>query len=138
MHRLVTAAVLVGLWFLALATVDAQEEKPPTIKQIMDKLNKGQNALCPTLGNELRADDPPWDQVQQGSKEFASLAAALLKNRPPKGEEADWQKLAKAYADHAKALDEAATQRDAKAVRAALARLADMKACSACHTVHRN
>ncbi|MBY0522560.1 MAG: cytochrome c [Gemmataceae bacterium] len=122
---------------LVLAAGVGAQDKPPTIKQIMGKVNKGPNSLCPTIGKALRADEPQWDDIQKETKELAALAAVLGKNSPPKGEQASWDDLAKVYASNAKALDDAAQKKDKTAAQAAFQRLADMKNCNACHNAHR-
>jgi len=131
--------VLIGFGLLtALAVVgaaDAQNEKAPSIKDIMTKLNKGPKSLCPVLGTALKADPPKWDDIQKETKEFATLAEALVKNDPPKGEKASWEKLCKEYAITAKDMDEAAQKKDQKAAAAAQGKLA--KSCMSCHDAHR-
>lgn len=140
MNRLLTTAALFAALTAALLTgrTDAQGEKPPTIKEIMGKLNKGPNSLTPTLGKDLRSDPLDWDHIQKEAQSFASLASSLQKNKPPKGDSASWDKLAKAYAANAQALADAAGKKDKAAAQAAISRLADMKGCSACHGAHRN
>jgi hypothetical protein len=134
MRRLLT---VVGMLVALSVPVGAQDEKPLTAKEIMGKLNKGPNSLCPTIGKDLRADPPAWEQIQKETKDFAALAGALTKAKPPRGEQESWDKLCKAYAESATALDEAADKKDKKAVQAAHAKLADMKSCKACHSAHR-
>ncbi len=141
MNRLLTVAgLLAALTAAALRPnpVDAQGEKPPTVKEIMGKLNKGPNSLTPMIGKDLRDNPPDWDHIQKDAKTFVTLAAALQKNRPPKGDAGSWEKLAKTYTDNARALEDAAEKKDPKAAQTAIARLADMKSCGACHAAHRN
>jgi hypothetical protein len=126
-------ALLIGL----AGALDAQDAKPPTIKEIMGKLNKGPNSLCPSIGKDLRADEPKWDDIQKEAKEFATFAEELPKRNPPRGDKANWEKLAKAYAENAKGLDAAAQKKDKPAAQAVHRRLADMKNCNACHDAHR-
>jgi hypothetical protein len=137
MNKLFAVASLLIVLAAWSHSADAQGEKPLTAKEIMGKLNKGDKALCPTIGKELRAEEPAWDQIQQDAKNFTTYAEALSKARAPKGEMESWEKLTKAYAGDAKALEEAAGKRDKKAAQTALARLADMKTCGACHSAHR-
>lgn len=121
------AAAMVGT---ALA-----QDKGPTIKEIMAKLNKP-GGIYPTMAKELKADDTDWDDVQQQAKTFAKMAAALGKNAPPKGEKKSWDDLAKSYAENARALEAAAAKKDKKAVLAAHGKLGG-GACDTCHKAHR-
>lgn len=136
--RLVSGLILLAVAVWLSSSADAQGDKPPTIKEIMGKLNKGPNSLCPTIGKGLRADDPKWDELQKESKDFVVIAEGLSKNNPPRGDKANWDKLAKTYVDNAKAFEDAAQKKDKKAAQAAHMRLADMKSCNACHNAHRN
>src|SRR2546430_2411326 len=92
---------------LAAASVEAQGDKTPEVKDIMGKLNKP-TELYFSIGKELRESDPMWAVVQPQAKEWAKLAAALGKSAPPKGDKASWETLTKAYAANAAALEKAA------------------------------
>jgi hypothetical protein len=127
--RALSLALVVVLAGTALA-----QEKLPTIKDIMSRLNKP-GGLYPAISKELKADDTDWDDVQESTKTFAKLAAALGKNTPPKGDPESWTKLTKEYADNARALDEAAAKKDRTAANAARARLGG-DACKSCHKAH--
>ncbi len=127
-------AVLAVVALLA-GPAGAEADGQLTSKQIMAKLNKGPMSLCPTLGKELKAKSPPWDEIQKQTKEFAELAEALTKAKPSKGEAASWEKLTKAYAMDAKDLNEAAQKKDQKAAVSAHSKLA--KSCKECHTAHK-
>jgi len=133
-----TRVVLGIVLALLVDSLEAQNAKPPTIKEIMAKLNKGPNSLCPSIGKDLRADEPKWNDIQKEAKAFAGFAEELPKLKPPRGDKANWDKLAKTFADNAKALDEAAQKKDKEAAQAVHKRLADMKNCNACHDAHRN
>jgi hypothetical protein len=105
---LLTAAVLGG----------PQDDKTPTIKDVMGKLHKGANSPLATLKTALKADTPDWKAIQEKTKNFVTLGAALEKNDPPKGEKAAWKKFAGDYLTEAKALDDAAKAEDKKAAQA--------------------
>jgi cytochrome c556 len=119
---------------VALAGTALAQEKVPTIKEIMARLNKP-GGLYPAISKELKADDTDWDEVQQSTKTFVKMAAALGKNTPPKGDPESWAKLTKEYADNARALDAAAGKHDRSAASAARARLGG-DTCKACHKAH--
>jgi cytochrome c556 len=111
------------------------QDKAPTIKEIMARLNKP-GGIYPSISKELKADDTDWDEVHDQAKTFAKLAAELGKNTPPVGAADSWAKLTKEYADNARALEEAAGKKDRTAANAARARLGDAS-CKSCHTAHR-
>ncbi len=138
MQRPWIMAGIVGCFFVAGAVpIVAQGDKPPTAKEIMTKLNKGPNSLCPTVGKGLKAEAPSWEEILKESKEFTALATALEKAKPPKRDDADWAKQTKGYAADAKALEDAAAKKDKPAAQAAHAKLANQKTCMACHSAHR-
>ena len=106
-----------------------------TVKEIMGKLNKGPNALTPTLKRELQKDQPDWPEIQTQTKEYTSLTAELAKLTPRRGDKASWDKLTKEYTEAATSLETASAQKDKDAALAAHAKLT--KACSACHKAHK-
>jgi hypothetical protein len=120
---------------LAAGAVEAQGDKPPPIKEIMGKLNKP-TGLYYSIGAELKSDAPDWAEIQPQSKEVAQLAAALGKNKPPKGDEKDWAKLTKDYAANAAALQKAIAAKDKTAAKAAFDKMGG-KLCMTCHEAHK-
>jgi hypothetical protein len=136
----VKLSVVLALSALILwtAAADAQNGKPPTVKEAMSKLNKGPASLCPLVGKAIKADPPNWDEIQKESKQVLVLADALVKNDPPRGDKASWDKLAKAYWASAKELDDAAQKKDKNGAAAAHAKLASSAGCNGCHKAHRN
>ena len=85
-----------------------QDENSPTIKVVMQKLHKGANSPLAKLKTALKSNSPDWKSIQDSSKDFVILGAALAKNDPPQGEKSNYKKLAEAYYDNAKAMDDAA------------------------------
>jgi hypothetical protein len=120
---------------LALSPVGAQDNKAPTIKQVMKKLNSGPNSVTATIGKELQDDPPVWDDIKKETQEYVKLVDALGKNDPPKGEKESWTKLSKDYVENAKALDDATQKKDKKAAVAAHKKITST--CMACHAEHR-
>jgi cytochrome c556 len=110
-------------------------DKEPTVKEIMTKAHKGGNSLLAKLGKELKAEEPPWETVQQQTKELVTLGASLGKNKPPKGSQESWDRLTKAYLATAKALDGAAKEKGLAVARAQHKALTQQ--CGACHKAHR-
>lgn len=133
--QMASALAVLGAGALLVGPAGAEADAPLTNKQIMEKLNKGPKSLCPVLGKELKEASPPWDEIQKQSKEVAELAEAMAKNKPSKGEAASWEKLTKAYAGDAKALEAAAEKKDKSAAVAAHGKL--VMSCKACHAAHR-
>jgi hypothetical protein len=132
MRRTTRGLVLAVVAVLAGAAL--AQDKTPSIKDIMSRLNKP-GGLYPSISKELKADDTDWDEVHDQSKTFAKLAAELAKNTPPKGSPESWAKLTKEYADNARSLEQAAARRDRSAANAARARLGN-DACKVCHKEH--
>jgi hypothetical protein len=137
MQRGMLALVLVCL-VLGLVSAIAQESKPPSIKEVMKKINNKDAALCPRLGRALKAEQPSWDEVQREARQLALSADALALNDPPRGDKASWQQLTKAYIAAAHELDQASQRQDRAAALAAHAKLANPATCNGCHKVHRN
>jgi hypothetical protein len=129
------ASGLVLVVVVVLSPVGAQDNKAPTIKQVMKKLNAGQYSMTATIGKELQDDPPVWDDIKKETQEYVKLVDALGKNDPPKGEKDSWTRLSKDYVDNAKALDDATQKKDKKAALAAHKKIAST--CMACHTEHR-
>ncbi len=132
--RWVLAALLCVAGGAALPAL-GQKDDAPTIRDIMGKLNRGPNSLTPSLAKDLRDAEPDWELIQESTAEYVELTRGLGKHTPPKGDKASWQRLAKAYADDARALDAAAKKKDKRGTAAVLDRI--NKACAACHKVHR-
>ena len=131
----VLAAGPVFLLVAASLLAVAQDDKAPTIKQVMGKLHKGGTSSIAQLKTQLSAPSPNWETIQKTTKDFVILGAALAKNDPPKGSKESWQKLADTYFQNAKALDDAAKAQDLAAARAAHKRL--QSSCKACHGAHK-
>ena len=113
----------------------SDDEKTPTIKEVMQKLHKGPNADLAKLKKDLAADSLDWKEIQEKAKEFETYGAALSKNEPPKGEKDDWKKLADSYFENAKKLNASAKGEDTVAVKAAFSKISN--SCAACHKAHK-
>jgi cytochrome c556 len=128
----VAVALLAGL---GAGRLGAADTKSPTIEEIMQKVNKGKDALHSTVGQQLKANTIDWAAVQKNTKDYANLAEFLGKNDPPKGDKASWESLTKAYTDDAKALNDAAGKNDKTAALAVHQKISD--SCMTCHQAHR-
>jgi cytochrome c556 len=129
-------AVFVLVSLMRVGTIPADGgKKSPTVKEIMGKLNKGPTALTPALGKALKAAEPDWEKILEQTKTYIEQVGDLAKNDAPKGTKESWEKLTKAYAENAKALNEAAKKKDVQAAKTAQAKLAG--SCRVCHMAHR-
>jgi cytochrome c556 len=135
MRRSSWCLLTVALLGIFTGVAGGQKEEKPTIRDIMGKLNRGPNSLTPLLGKDLRDQNPDWELVLESSTEYVQLTRGLLGNTPPKGDKVSWQRLAKAYADNATALDAAARKKDRRSALRALQRIND--SCKVCHKVHK-
>src|SRR4051794_30586480 len=123
MKRLISGAGVVLTILMVTVLAGAQDDKTPSIKDVMNKLHKGANAPLGKLGKALKSDSPNWKEIQNSTKDFVILGASLGKNDPPKGEKASWAKLSDTYFSNAKALDDAAKAEDKSAAVAAHGKL---------------
>jgi hypothetical protein len=131
MKRLAGMASVLAV--LVIAPAFAQE-KTPTIKEVMTKLHRGADCLRARLGKALKADAPAWGDVQQQTREFARLAEALGKNKPPQGDKESWERLTDEFGKLSKAMNEAAEKKSKPDAQAALAKLGN---CATCHKAHK-
>ncbi|WZO99776.1 cytochrome C [Isosphaeraceae bacterium EP7] len=130
-------ATLAGLAMMLAGSFSAEAyfAETPTIKEIMGKLCKGPKSLTPTIAKELKAENPDWTTLETQSKEFAVLAADLLKNTPAKGTDDSWKKLAGDYSTQATSLEKATAKKNKEAALEAHGKLA--ASCKACHSQHK-
>jgi cytochrome c556 len=112
------------------------EEKVPSVKKIMDVLHKGGKAHLSKAKAALKGDSPDWAEVLKDAKAIHKYGGYLAKNDPPKGDKENWEKLAKAYASNAKALEEAAEKEDLAKARAATKKFG--ATCKTCHEAHKD
>ena len=120
---------------LATIAVGADDKKTPTIKEVMSKLHKGAKSPLAKLKTALKAESPDWKSIQDSTKDFVILGAALAKNDPPKGEKHAYKKLADSYFEQSKAMDDAAKKEDKAAANAAFTKVST--SCMACHKAHK-
>jgi cytochrome c556 len=137
MQRLTCVVLLLAPLAVAVAATssDGAADKTPTVKEIMEKSNKGSDSYLYGVDRDLKEDEIPWDDIKQATREMVKLGNALAKNDPPRGDKDSWKKLTKAYGENVKALDAAARKENPRTAKAALAKLKN--SCTACHKVHR-
>ena len=122
MRKLLVALVVVAAGWVAVGMTGsaAQDEKTKaTIKEVMQICMKG--GLCKKVaGGEASAEE---------KKKLAGLFAALHENKPPKGDQADWDTRTKALVD---AANEVLAGKEGGADK--LKKAAD---CMGCHSMHK-
>jgi len=129
------AACMVSALAVLVLAAGADSANTPTIKQLMTKLHKGANAPVNRIKGQLKSDSPDWKVVQETSKELMLLGASLPKGEPKKGDKANYERLANAYYDQTRALDDAARVQDKAKATAALGKLG--ASCKDCHVAHK-
>lgn len=138
MRALICAASLLGLLCVfawSAGPAGAQDDEKPTIKDIMGKLHKGSKGALNVVKAELKGESPDWAKVETEAKVIDKLGAFLAKAEAPRGEQAAYEKLAKAYHKNAKDLEEAAGDKDLDKARAATKKLG--ASCKSCHSAHK-
>lgn len=129
------AAMAAGVAILGLAGLATADEPSPTIKQAMGKLHKGQTGALNVLKKALGTDKPDWKGVQKTTKLVAELSESITGLEPPQGDKAGYEKLSKAYATNAKALQDASDKEDLAGSKAALGKL--NMSCMPCHKAYK-
>jgi cytochrome c556 len=113
----------------------ASDDETPSIEKIMEKLHKGKTAPLSVVKAQLKSDSPDWAKLDEEAKVMVKFGAFLAKNDPPRGEKSSFEKLAKSYESHVKALKKAVEKEDLTGARAALKKIGGT--CKACHTAHK-
>ena len=105
------------------------------IKAIMRKIGQPRGSLTIQIGNELKTEPPPWDQIASQTKEYVQLVADMKKYEPPKGSKESWSNQTTSFEKLASQLDQAATSRDLDTAVSTHGQI--NKACTECHREHR-
>src|SRR5262245_16418380 len=112
MQRLIGTTTVLGLLAILAFGAAGADDSTPSIKQVMKTLNKGENCLCKELGKDLKASSVNWTDLQPKTKKFVTLAEAMSKGKPPRGEQTSWDRLCKEYVQEARDMDQAAQRMD--------------------------
>ncbi len=128
-------AVLLLAGFAAATAGASSDEETPSIKKVMQVLNKGKAAPVNAVKAALKGDSPDWTKVQKEAKVIATYGAALPKSDPPRGGKESYEKLAKAFASAGESLESAATKEDLSGARDAFKKIAT--SCMPCHKDHK-
>ncbi len=135
-RKLVAVCVVAALTVaVSVGSQKDGEEKTPTTKEIMQKVNGKKDApgLCKRCAEAGKAEK--WEDAQKTAKELMDLGKVIHKNKPPKGDAESWEKMTKKFAENTKAILEASEKKDVKAHAAAIKAFTD--SCMACHMEHR-
>ena len=137
MRSLICVASLLTVLAVAgfVSQTAASDDETPSIEKIMETLHKGKMAPVNVVKAELKNESPDWAKVEKEAKIIEKFGAFLAKNDPPRGEKSSYEKLAKAYESHAKALVKAAGRENLKGAREAMKKIG--ASCKACHTAHK-
>ena len=128
-------AALAAFVLVAGGPTTAQDDKVPTIKEIMKK-GHGSKGLLTGIAKHARSGD--WDDAVNDAKLLKAFGEGLGKNQPPKGDAASWKKLTTKYKENTAAVAKAADMKDAKGVQAALNKINPKSgACKECHDAHK-
>ena len=131
MYRLFTLGALALA--VAFSTALAQKkDETPDIETIMEKAH-GKGGLRAKILAAAKGEK--WDDARKASDEWAKLAEALSKNKPPQGEADSWKKETTNYSKVVKNLS--AAVKDKKADDVAKANKALNATCASCHKVHK-
>ncbi|VTS04684.1 hypothetical protein [Tuwongella immobilis] len=133
--RLVAVMAVGAMMFGLSARTELSAGDTPDIKTIMKKVN-GKDGLKTSLTAATKGK-PDWDAVAEQSKELVSLAEAMGKNTPPKGDAKSWEKLTKAYLKNATAVAAAAEKKDVKGFASATTKFFSGATCGGCHKSHK-
>lgn len=111
-----------------------------SISDVMVVAHAGKGSLIDDLKVAFKgtapASDKQWKAVKARGAILATLAADVLAKRsPPEGEASSWKKEVSSYAETARKLVAAASEKDADASGAAVSTLA--RSCRGCHRAHR-
>jgi hypothetical protein len=138
MRNVIRAGVVAAMGFVAVylsagVRVSADDEKLPSISEIMKKAHKKTDGYLDKLTAEAKGGK--WDDAKDDAKSLLLAGEALGKNTPPKGEAKSWEKLTAKYVESAKGVSEAVEKKDSKAVTDSIGAI--RKSCGACHSAHK-
>jgi cytochrome c556 len=128
-------AATLTAFILATGGLTAQDEKTPTIKEIMKK-GHGSKGLLTGIAQSARSG--AWDDAINDAKLLKSFGEGLGKNMPPRGDSVSWKKLTTKYKENTEAVAKSAEKKDAKGVTAALNKINPKSgSCKECHDSHK-
>ena len=116
---------------VTVGALTAADDKVPTTSEIMKSSFGGKTSLKNKISASVKGEN--WDDVKKLAAEFKAHGEALGKNKPKVGDADSWKKLSDAFKTNTDAVADAADNKDAKAVVAALGKIN----CMECHDAHR-
>lgn len=134
MSKLATMLLTCTL-LLSVGAATAADDAVPDISEIMSKCNKGNASLMAKIKAEAGKGSPDWMSIQESTAEFAKLADALGKNKPPKGSAANWKTECDKYSKLVKSLDAAAQKKSKADCTKIVGNL--QRTCAGCHKQHK-
>ncbi len=125
---------LVALTSLAALTGLSAVMPSDALEEIMEKgFKKG--GLRHQISTEIEKDKPNWTDIQQKSKQLASMCEKMCKEKQPQGEAESWKKLTESLAKQASSLTSAAEKKDLANAKTAITKING--SCKECHDLHR-
>jgi hypothetical protein len=112
----------------------ADNDAALTNKEIMAKINGGKG-LFNAVKKGLNGSKQDWTVLAKNCKEISAMADTMASNKPRKGPQASWDKLAATYAKNARTLAEATEKMDLAAAKKAQQAMGS--SCTGCHRMHK-
>jgi cytochrome c556 len=112
---------------------EKKTEELPSISDIMAKAHGKTDGYIAQLRANVKGEK--WEDAGKLTKDFALVADALAKNKPPKGDAKSWETQTKKYIGQVKTVSDAVEKKDAKATTAGLDAI--QKSCGGCHGPHK-
>ncbi len=135
LFRIVCAGIALALPLVPAGTAAGDEEKTPTIKEIMQQAHSCRSNSLARIREQINRDDPNWTVLENRAEDLMRFGKQLAANTPPKGTTESWERLTAVYTSHATLLADAAHREDRETAGLHLKKLSSM--CAACHKAHR-
>ena len=103
-------------------------------KKVMDKVHLSKQSLLSVVNTDLGKAAPDWKSDEEHLTEIIRLMSMLTKQKPPRGSQEAWDKLALGYVDGAKSARQSVKEHRLQRARAALERV--ISTCEECHDHH--
>jgi hypothetical protein len=103
-------------------------------KKIMDRVALGKQSLLSVVTKDLQTAEPDWKSDEEKLSEIIHLMSMLTKQKPPRGNQEDWNTLVRDYVQGAKSARQNVAQRRLEPARAALEKA--RATCEECHDNH--
>lgn len=131
LRKVAVVALVAFALTVSVGGLIAAEDKVPTVSEIMKVGHAGGKSLIAKIKGSVKGGK--WDDAKAPADALKVFGEALGKNKPGKGDEASWKKLADKYKESTAAVAAGVEKKDAKAVAAALGKIN----CAECHKAHK-